>query len=75
MIQIDKKVAIDKILDYFHMEKDEAIAFVSGDNDIELFYSNVGYTVAMGNASNRLKGRKHTSRHAFFFPIWKILLA
>ena len=55
MIQIDKKVAIDKILDYFHIEKNEALAFASGDNDIELFCPNVGYTVAMGNASNRLK--------------------
>lgn len=55
MMHTDKKVAIDKILDYFHMEKDEAIAFVSGDNDIELFCSNVGCTIAMGNASNRVK--------------------
>ena len=49
-----KGVGIQKILDYFNLDKSEAMAFGDGNNDIEMF-KNVGYGIAMGNASEQLK--------------------
>lgn len=49
-----KGVAVDKILEYYHLTKDEAIAFGDGENDIEMLKA-VGLGVAMGNASDELK--------------------
>lgn len=49
-----KGKAIDKILDYYNLDKSEAIAFGDGNNDIEMLKS-VGMGVAMANGSERLK--------------------
>ncbi len=49
-----KGMAITKILDYFHLTKEEAMAFGDGNNDIEMLET-VGRGVAMQNASNELK--------------------
>ena len=46
--------AIDKILEYYNLDKSEAIAFGDGNNDIEMLKS-VGMGVAMANGSERLK--------------------
>lgn len=49
-----KGAGIQKILEYYHIPKEEAIAFGDGNNDIEMFGA-VGTGVAMENASDRLK--------------------
>ena len=49
-----KGVAVKKVLEYYHLEKDEAMAFGDGNNDIEMLKA-VGCSVAMENASNELK--------------------
>lgn len=49
-----KGVGIQKILEYYHFDKSEAMAFGDGNNDIEML-QNVGTGVAMGNASEQLK--------------------
>lgn len=49
-----KGIAIEKILRYYHLEKDEAMAFGDGNNDIEMLKA-VGKGIAMGNASEELK--------------------
>ena len=49
-----KGAGIEKILEYFQLSKEEAIAFGDGDNDLEMFQA-VGTGVAMGNASENLK--------------------
>ena len=49
-----KGKGIQEILAYYKFEKDEAIAFGDGNNDIEMFEV-VGTAVAMGNASEKLK--------------------
>ena len=48
-----KGLAVEKILDYYGFDKNEALAFGDGDNDIEMFETIRG--VAMGNASENLK--------------------
>ena len=48
-----KGAGIQKILNYYHMERCEAIAFGDGNNDIEMLRS-VGTGVAMKNASPEL---------------------
>ena len=45
---------IDKILEYYHLDKSEAMAFGDGNNDIEML-QHVGCGVAMANASDDLK--------------------
>lgn len=45
---------IEKILEYYHLDKSEALAFGDGNNDIEMLQS-VGLGVAMENASEDLK--------------------
>lgn len=49
-----KGKAVEKVLAYYGLEKEEAIAFGDGNNDIELLQA-VGLGVAMGNASEELK--------------------
>lgn len=49
-----KGTGIQKILSYFGLEKEEAMAFGDGNNDIEMFQA-VKTGVAMGNASLELK--------------------
>lgn len=49
-----KGVGVEKILEYFHFTKDEAIAFGDGTNDIEMLQA-VGTGVAMGNATDNVK--------------------
>lgn len=50
----DKGIAIQKLIQYLKIYKDEVIAFGDGLNDLSLF-ENVGCSVAMGNASEKLK--------------------
>ncbi len=49
-----KGAGIRQILAHYHLDKSSALAFGDGDNDIEMLQA-VGYGVAMGNASERLK--------------------
>lgn len=51
-----KGQGIRKILEYFNISKDEAMAFGDGNNDLEMF-SEVKYSIAMDNASNELKSK------------------
>lgn len=46
--------AVHKILDYYHLDVSESLAFGDGNNDIEMLEA-VGTGVAMKNASNDLK--------------------
>ena len=49
-----KGMGIQKILDYYHLDRTEAMAFGDGNNDIEMLKA-VGCGVAMENASQELK--------------------
>lgn len=49
-----KGVGVRKILEYYHIPREDAIAFGDGDNDMEMLEA-VGTGVAMENASDRLK--------------------
>lgn len=49
-----KGLGVEKVLSYFHMTKEEAIAFGDGSNDIEMLQA-VGCGVAMGNATADVK--------------------
>lgn len=49
-----KGVGVEKILEYYHLDKSEAIAFGDGSNDIEMLMA-VGTGVAMANASDQVK--------------------
>ena len=49
-----KGKGIEKVLEYYHLDRSEAIAFGDGDNDIEMLQS-VGTGVAMANGSEKLK--------------------
>ena len=49
-----KGLGIQKILDYYHLDRTEAMAFGDGNNDIEMLEA-VGTGIAMENASPRLK--------------------
>lgn len=49
-----KGYGVEKILDYYHLTKEDAMAFGDGNNDIEMLQA-VGLGVAMGNASAELK--------------------
>lgn len=51
-----KGQGIRKILEYFNISKDDAMAFGDGNNDLEMF-SEVKYSIAMANASNDLKNK------------------
>lgn len=49
-----KGIGVQKILDYFQIDKEEAIAFGDGDNDIEMM-KEVALSIAMENGSQALK--------------------
>lgn len=49
-----KGVAVEKVLEYYHLSKEEAMAFGDGNNDLEMLKT-VGLAVAMENASKELK--------------------
>lgn len=55
---INKKTAIDFVLETLNVDKAHALAFGDGDNDLAMFDA-VGYTVAMANATERLKAAAH----------------
>ena len=50
----NKGVGVRKILDYYHLDKENAIAFSDGTTDIEMLEA-VGTGVAMGNATDDVK--------------------
>lgn len=50
-----KGEAVKKILEYYHLDRSEAIAFGDGENDIEMLEA-AGTGVAMGNATDVVKG-------------------
>lgn len=49
-----KGTGIERVLAYYHLKKEEALAFGDGNNDIEMLQA-VGVGVAMGNGSDELK--------------------
>lgn len=49
-----KGVGIEHVLAFYHLKKEEALAFGDGNNDIDMLQA-VGTGVAMGNASEELK--------------------
>ena len=49
-----KRVGVEKVLEYFGLDKTEALAFGDGNNDIDMLQA-VGIGVAMENASEQLK--------------------
>ncbi len=49
-----KGLGVEKVLAYYHLKKEEALAFGDGTNDIEMLQA-VGTGVAMGNATNDVK--------------------
>ncbi|MGG5774048.1 Cof-type HAD-IIB family hydrolase [Bacillus subtilis] len=51
---VSKSLAILKVLEYFDVDKSEAIAFGDGENDIDMLEL-VGLGIAMGNGSDKLK--------------------
>jgi len=52
--EVSKSLAIIKVLQYFDIDKSEAIAFGDGENDIDMLEL-VGFGVAMGNGNEELK--------------------
>lgn len=53
-IQSGKGAAVKNILEYFHLDAEQAIAFGDGENDIEMLNA-VGKGVVMGNANETMK--------------------
>lgn len=49
-----KNIGVERILDFYHFSKEDAIAFGDGNNDIDMLQA-VGFGVAMGNASDDVK--------------------
>jgi len=52
--EVSKSLAIIKVLQYFGIDKSEAIAFGDGENDIDMLEL-VGLGIAMGNGNEKLK--------------------
>ncbi len=52
--EVSKSLAIIKVLQYFGVDKSEAIAFGDGENDIDMLEL-VGLGIAMGNGNEKLK--------------------
>ncbi|MEW9500259.1 Cof-type HAD-IIB family hydrolase [Jeotgalibacillus marinus] len=52
--EVSKSLAILKVLQYFDIDKSEAIAFGDGENDIDMLEL-VGPGIAMGNGTEKLK--------------------
>lgn len=51
-----KGLGVAKTLEYFHLRKEEAIAFGDGGNDVDMLEA-VGTGVAMGNAEDEVKAK------------------
>ncbi len=51
---VSKSIAVEAVLKYFNIPREEAIAFGDGENDIDML-KQVGYGIAMGNGSVALK--------------------
>lgn len=49
-----KAVGIQKVLEYYGIDRSETIAFGDGENDIDMFHA-VNISVAMGNAADSVK--------------------
>lgn len=49
-----KNIGVEKILSFFHLSRDQAIAFGDGGNDIPMLKS-VGMGVAMGNSTDEVR--------------------
>ena len=49
-----KDIGIEKILDYYHIKKEESMAFGDGGNDMSMI-EYVGCGIAMGNATENVK--------------------
>lgn len=49
-----KGIGISKVLEYYQLDRSQAMAFGDGNNDIEMLQA-VGTGVAMANASEELK--------------------
>lgn len=54
-MQGGKQNGILKVLDYYHIKPEECMAFGDGLNDVDMFQV-VGLSIAMGNASDEVKG-------------------
>ncbi len=54
ILGVDKGIGIDRVLEYFSIDKSNAFAFGDGANDLCMF-AHVGHPVAMGNAIPLLK--------------------
>ena len=52
--EVSKSLAIIKVLQYFGIDKSEAIGFGDGENDIDMLEL-VGLSVAMGNGNEKIK--------------------
>lgn len=52
--EVSKSLAIKEVLQYFRIDKSEAIAFGDGENDIDMLEL-VGLGIAMGNGNEKLK--------------------
>ena len=50
----EKGIGVNKVLEYYGIEKSQSMAFGDGNNDIEMLKA-VGNGIAMGNASDDLK--------------------
>ncbi len=51
---IDKGKAVGKILQHYHLTKEQSMAFGDGNNDVQMLKA-VGRGIAMGNGSEQLK--------------------
>lgn len=47
-------VAVEKVMEHYHIDRSEAVAFGDGNNDLEMLKA-VGHGIAMGNGSDELK--------------------
>ncbi|MEH7237737.1 Cof-type HAD-IIB family hydrolase [Bacillus sp. JJ1562] len=72
---ISKSLAINKVLEYFNIDKSEALAFGDGENDIDMLEL-VGLGIAMGNGNKKLKMvadfvTKKSSEDGIYFALKK----
>lgn len=76
MKHINKSIGIEKALQYFEIDKSEAVAFGDGINDIEML-SYVGMGIAMGNGNDIVKKSsnlvtKHVNDNGIEYGLKKI---
>ncbi|MFD0048130.1 Cof-type HAD-IIB family hydrolase [Actinomycetes bacterium NPDC127524] len=72
---VSKSLAISKTLEYFNINKSEAIAFGDGENDIDMVEL-AGLGIAMGNGNERLKNAadfvtKKSSEDGIYYALKK----